>query len=119
MIPASGKPVVAAAPVRFDRDVPGDGDEGQRRPFRLQVDVLATPEQVQRLQRVIGEALCAAPEDHDGPCRIAWSMGYLDGADATEDGSSGLTPQDVAFLREHLGPVRVWPREDVDRSLGL
>ncbi|WP_432487716.1 hypothetical protein [Kineococcus sp. SYSU DK018] len=96
-----------------------DQEQDARRPFRLQVDVLATPEQVQRLQQVIGEALCAAPEDHPGPCRIAWSMGHLDGAQVTEDGSSGLTPQDVASVREHLLPVPVWAREDVDRSLGL
>ena len=95
----------------------GDGD--RRRPFLLRVEVLATPEQVQRLQTVIGEALCAAPEDHEGPCRIAWSMGYFDSADAEDDGSGGLTPEDVAHMREHLGPIHVWPEAEVNRSLGV
>lgn len=89
----------------------------RRRVHRVVVDVLATEAQVDALFDVIGEALCAAPGDHDGPCRIAWSL-----ASTSEDGdgvSYGLGPDDVAHVRELLAPVEVWEPEDVDRSLGL
>ncbi|WP_146099691.1 hypothetical protein [Kineococcus xinjiangensis] len=89
----------------------GDADQqlavDRRRPFRLSVDVLATPGQVERLQTVIGEALCAAPDDHNGPCRIAWSLECADSDHADADGSGALTPDDVAHMREELGPVHV------------
>lgn len=93
------------------------GSAEPRRVHRIAVDVLATPEQVPALFDVIGEALCAAPGDHDGPCRIAWTL-----ASTSEDGdgvSYGLRAADVALIRELLSPVEVWAPEDVDRSLGL
>lgn len=90
-----------------------------RHPFRLIVDVLATAEQAQRLQPVIAKALCAAPEDHPGPCRIAWSMALVGGDPSQADGSYGLDTREAIFVQEQLAPVLVWPPEDVDRSLGL
>ncbi|TQS46855.1 hypothetical protein [Cryptosporangium phraense] len=99
------------------KSTPADGEE--RWPFRIVVNVLATPEQVQRLQSVLGEALCAAPENHPGPCRIAWSMASAGGDEGALDGSYGLDRDEAVFIREELGPVPVWPREDVDRSLEL
>ena len=83
------------------------------------LDVLATPEQAQRLQSVLGEALCVEPAEHSGACRIAWTAGYAGGDDDALDGSYGLDAENAAFIREQLEPVPVWPREDVDRSLGL
>jgi hypothetical protein len=93
--------------------------QNRRRPFRIQVDVLATPEQADRLHEVIGEALCMGPHDHPGPCRIAWSIMTFDGADADEEGSGGLTPDDVAELHKELDPIQVWSEAEVNRSLGL
>ena len=83
------------------------------------VEVLATAEQAQRLPDVLGEALCAAPVEHPGLCRIAWSITCLDATHDTSDGSNGLGADDAAFIREHLAPVAVWQPEDVNRSLGL
>jgi hypothetical protein len=37
----------------------------------------------------------------------------------TTDGSYGFGPDDIAFVHELLAPVEVWPRSDVDASLGL
>ena len=93
--------------------------QDQRRLHRLVVDVLVTDAQLARLPEVIGEALCAAPSEHDGPCRIAWSQSRRDSRDADEDDTDGWTPQEVAEADAHLRPVRVWDRADVDRSLGL
>lgn len=90
----------------------------RRRPFRIEVDVLATPEQIGRLTTLLGEALCAAPEDHPGACRIAWTTSHADSADSDADGAA-LTADDVAFIHEILDPVPVWPEADVNRSLGL
>lgn len=42
--------------------------------FQLRIDLLLAPHQLDAVQRLLGEALCAAPSDHDGPCRIAWSI---------------------------------------------
>ncbi|MCI2237986.1 hypothetical protein MO973_38015 [Paenibacillus sp. TRM 82003] len=98
---------------------PQQPENDARQPFRLVVDVLATPEQVQELQEVIGEALCAAPGEHPGPCRTAWSIAYVGGGADDLDGSYGLDQQEAAFIREHLAQVPVWPRAEVDRDLGL
>jgi hypothetical protein len=35
------------------------------------------------------------------------------------DGSYGLDAAEAEFIRSQLEPVPVWPREDVDRSLGI
>ncbi len=109
----------AATVTRVSGDLDLQPVDDRRRPFRLYVDVLATPAQIERLQTVIGEALCAAPDDHNGPCRIAWSLGRFDSDHADVDGSGGLTPDDVAHMREHLEPIPVWPEAEVDRSLGV
>jgi hypothetical protein len=90
-----------------------------RKVHRIYVDVLATAEQLQALQDVIGEALCAAPGDHVGPCRIAWSLSFSsEDPDGDQDGS-GLSRENVADIREHLAPIEVWQADDVDRSLGI
>jgi hypothetical protein len=97
--------------------LPGVSSTDDRRVYRIVVDVLATDAQVDALKDVIGEALCAAPGDHAGPCRIAWTL-----ANTSEDGdgvSYGLGAEEVAFIREFLSPVEVWAPEDVDRSLGV
>ena len=82
------------------------------------VDVLATDDQQPALIRAIAAAVCGAPGDHDGPCRIAWSIASRAGADAEDDGAL-LTPHDVQEITEDLRKVPVWPIEDVDRSLGI
>ncbi|WP_432504568.1 hypothetical protein [Kineococcus arenarius] len=90
-----------------------------RQPFRIVVDVLATPEQVHALQEVLARALCAAPGGHPGACRVAWSMAHAGGGADGLDGSYGLDEEEAAFLRGHLAQVPVWPRAEVDRSLGV
>ena len=89
-----------------------------RQAFRIMVDVLATPQQITPLGEVIGEALCAAPGLHAGPCRVAWSMNVAAEFDADENGAF-LTPDDVSYIHEHLAPIEVWPPEAVDHSLGI
>ena len=93
----------------------------KRRVHRIVVDVLATDAQVVALQSVIGEAICAAPLEHDGPCRIAWQTAFTTqtGGDVDEDGAFGLDVEAARSVRSDLEPVEVWPREEVDRSLGL
>ena len=86
--------------------------------FQLRVDVLARPHQLAALQAVLGEALCAAPGDHDGPCRIAWSTHHVATMDDDVPGA-GLTKEETADIRENLEPVAVWSQAAVDRSLGL
>jgi hypothetical protein len=98
---------------------PALANDGARRPFRIVVDVLATAEQVQKLHGLIGEAVCAAPEDHSGPCRIAWSMSGAGSDEDEYDGSYGLDAAEAEFIRDQLESVPVWPKEDVDRSLGI
>ncbi|WP_143175598.1 hypothetical protein [Cryptosporangium aurantiacum] len=83
------------------------------------VDVLATAEQVQMLHGIIGRAVCGAPDDHPGPCRIAWTMSGAGSDEDDYDGSYGLDAPEAEFIREQLEPVPVWPKEDVDRSLGI
>ena len=98
---------------------PPAGDE--RRVHRIVVDVLATAEQVQALREAIGEALCGVPDlMHDGPCRIAWKAAFSSEKDIGDDESShGLDREAVRHAYAELSPTEVWPREDVDRSLGL
>jgi hypothetical protein len=86
--------------------------------FRIQVDILATAEQIPALKDAIGEALCQGPGDHDGPCRIAWSIVSFGGSHIGLKGS-GLSRKEAALIQELLEPVDVWPREAVDESLGL
>ena len=81
--------------------------------------MLASDEQVQALQEVIGEALCGAPGDHPGPCRIAWSLSYSSEDPEGDQDGSALSLEAIADIREHLSPVEVWAPEDVDSSLGL
>ena len=94
----------------------------EREPHRIVVDVLATRGQVDRLHQLIGELLCDAPWEHDGPCRIAWlinSVGEPEDPDDPDDVSYGFDAEAVASTREVLLPVEVWDEGDVDRSLGL
>ena len=86
-----------------------------RQPFRLVIDVLATAEQAQRLQGILGAAVCGAPTDHVGPCRIAWTEAYVGGDEF--EGSYGLDAAEAAFTREQLEPIPVLPTADVDQSL--
>lgn len=90
----------------------------ERGVHRIVVDVLATEAQVAALQTVIGEALCAAPADHDGPCRIAWQTAFTTWT-GSQDAGYGLDAAAAQGVRDDLEPVEVWPRADVDRSLGL
>lgn len=92
-----------------------------RKVFRIIVDVLATGEQVIAVQDIIGEAICGAPGFHPGPCRIAWSIAHTIENDDEDDAdcSYGLDAAEVAHTYEHLLPVEVWPRSDVDASLGI
>jgi len=103
----------------ISRPQPASPDD--RKVFRIIVDVLATGEQVAALQDVIGEAICGAPGLHPGPCRIAWSIAHTSENDDEDDTdlSYGLDSAEVAHTYEHLLPVEVWTRSEVDASLGI
>lgn len=85
--------------------------------YRLIADVLATEEQRPALMQLIGEALCNAP-DHDGRCRVAWTLDYESEEWAGQPGAS-LTADTVAEVRRELSPIPVLPEAEVDRSLGI
>ncbi len=88
--------------------------------YRIVVDVLATEAQDLALQTVLGEAICAAPDEHDGPCRIAWQIGRATwtGDESAAD-NYGLDAEAAQDVSAQLRPIEVWSRSDVDRSLGL
>lgn len=81
----------------------------RREPLEIRISVLATKEQALALQELIGEAICGAPLDHDGPCRVAWGA-YV----ATE-----LSQKERKDIREELDRVETWHGDEVDRSLGI
>lgn len=127
--PGSVSPDEGVGAARADVDSTTDGDEAQadrgrptrdeRKPYRIVVDVLATEEQVDRLHELLGEVLCDAPSDHDGPCRIAWIMSGTGEPEEPDEVMYGFDVEDVALTREVLSPIEVWDQDDVDRSLGL
>ncbi|WP_088281066.1 hypothetical protein [Kineosporia sp. A_224] len=93
-----------------------DATADDRRVVRLVVDVLATPEQVHLLATLVGDALCGLPDDHEGPCRVAWRISH--GVEG--DGAAGpvaLTPADVAQVRAALGALEVLAPDDALASL--
>lgn len=67
---------------------------------------------------MIGEALCQGPGDHDGPCRIAWSISFVGGSNIGKKGS-GLSRKEAAWIHEDLRAVKVWPAEKVNQSLRI
>lgn len=83
--------------------------EDPRRPIRIVVEVLATEEQALALQEVVGAAICGAPVERSGPCRVAWTTGC----------ETEFSQEDQEFIREILEPVETWDQSEVDRSLGL
>jgi hypothetical protein len=99
----------------------GNSANDERKPFRIVMDVLATKDQIDRLHDILGELLCGAPPEHDGPCRIAWDMGSTGEPDTSDpdDVIYGYDADAAAFTREHLSPIEVWNKDAVDRSLGL
>ena len=105
------------SPVMMRESCPVPTDDRQL--FQLRLDVLAHPHQLEALQQLMGEAMCGAPEDHDGPCRIAWSASFS--AVEANDDMPGvvITEKDALAIREDLEAIPVWPRKDVDQSLGI
>ena len=71
-MPLSGRGREGGGTVMRVVESPGKRDD-ERKVIRLVFDVLATERQREALERAIGEALCAAPEEHEGPCRIGWT----------------------------------------------
>ena len=93
-----------------------EGTADDRRVVRLVVDVLATPEQVHLVSTLVGDALCGLPDDHEGPCRVAWRITHgVEGDDAA--GPVVLAPADVAQVRAALGALEVLAPADALASL--
>ena len=82
------------------------GTADDRRVVRLAVDVLAAPDQVHLISALVGEALCGLPDDHDGPCRVAWRIAHRMEGDEDAD-AVGLTPAEVEQARAALGALEV------------
>ncbi|WP_143447479.1 hypothetical protein [Kineosporia sp. R_H_3] len=93
-----------------------EGTADDRRVVRLVVDVLATPEQVHLLSTLVGDALCGLPDDHEGPCRVAWRIAHAVEGEAA-DGPVALAPADVAQVRAALGALEVLAPADALASL--
>jgi hypothetical protein len=92
------------------------GTADDRRVVRLVVDVLTTPEAVHLLSTLVGDALCGLPDDHDGPCRVAWRIAHrMEGDDDAH--VVGLTPGDVEQARAALGALEVLDPADALASL--
>lgn len=82
-----------------------------RRLYRLTFDILALPSQLDRVMELMKEALCDGPDDHQGPCNIAWT--------ATSSTSESLmdghfTAADLRELREELEVIDVHPAHHVN-----
>jgi hypothetical protein len=76
----------------------------ERQVFRVLVDVLAAPEQVDALLAILGTAVCGLPDDHDGACRLAWRMA------ATGPGRDvPVLPEVDREVRAALSALEAWP----------
>lgn len=87
-------------------DVGGTGPANvdERQVYRVLVDVLAVPEQVDALLAVLGTAVCGLPDDHDGACRLAWRMA------ATGPGRDvPVLPEVEQEVRAALAALEAWP----------
>jgi hypothetical protein len=91
----------------------------ERQVFQLRIDVLAHPLQLEALQQLMGEVMCGAPGDHDGPCRIAWSASFAAAVPNEEMPGAEITEGEASAIREDLEKIPVWSKTAVDRSLGL
>lgn len=78
-----------------------------RQVVRFIVDALVTPEQVALVETLLGTALCGAPDEHSGPCRIAWRLIHRTEGQPSVDGL--LDPVDVADVRRALGCLEAVP----------
>ncbi|WP_143448706.1 hypothetical protein [Kineosporia sp. A_224] len=76
----------------------------ERQVYRVLVDVLAVPEQVDALLALLGTAVCGLPDDHDGACRLAWRMA------ATGPGRDlPVLPEVERGVRAALSALETWP----------
>lgn len=84
----------------------------ERQVYRVLVDVLAVPEQVDALLAVLGTAVCGLPDDHDGACRLAWRMA------ATGPGRDLPVLPDVdQEVRAALSALEAWPAPEATADL--
>lgn len=82
----------------------GPANVDERQVYRVLVDVLAVPEQVDALLAVLGTAVCGLPDDHDGACRLAWRMA------ATGPGRDvPVLPEVERDVRVALAALEAWP----------
>lgn len=77
----------------------------------IEVEVLATENQLYALRDLIGEAICGAPDDHPPPCRIAWSIGG--------HGEEDMSEEEQQRIRNELEPIEVLSIEDANIALGI
>ena len=87
----------------------------QRVVARFVVDALVTPEQVELLELLLAQALCAGPDDHAGPCRVAWQISRS--LEQASGGSPALPDDVVRSVREAIGELEVLPADAATRAL--
>ncbi len=109
---------VPAAPRQHDPrgttalTTPASPDGDSRQVYRVVVDVLAAPEQVAPLVAVVGTAICGRPDDHAGPCRVAWRITVAGG-----DHGPGVTPAEDLDVRRSLAALEAWPTDRATADL--
>ena len=113
MASSGGRSTAAAPQGRPVTSSAGTADaDGTREVYRIVVDVLAVPEQVEPLVAVLGTALCGRPDDHPGPCRVAWRIRV-----AGPDGDPPLDPSHADDVRRALAALEVWPTDRATSDL--
>lgn len=87
-----------------------------RRVHRVVLDLMLTEPQAETLPELLEKALCAAPPDHEGPCRVAWSMLLLSEDDLDDEDEFVLrwTQEVVLNIRKDLEKIVVLSDSDLD-----
>jgi hypothetical protein len=98
-------PAVPSAPEpAADLGGAGPANLDERQVYRVLVDVLAVPEQVDALLTILGTAVCGLSDDHEGACRVAWRMA------ATGPGRDlPVLPEVDQEVRAALSALEAWP----------
>lgn len=87
----------------------------QRLAARFVVDALVTADQVDLLEMLLAQALCAGPDDHPGPCRVAWRISRA--VEEPFDRASLLPADDARSVRDAIGHLEVLPSDAATREI--
>jgi hypothetical protein len=87
----------------------------QRLAARFVVDALVTPDQVDLLEMLLAQAMCAGPDDHPGPCRVAWRITRA--VERPADGSQPLPDAVARSVRQAIGSLEVLPSDAATRAI--